>query len=218
MSNPSYDPNARGNDPSKMPPPPPPIDADRLDADVSAANAPTDPLGPNNPNFPLNAATEVAAKSKDIQDEERDRMEAAAMPADIPRTDPSKVYFESVQDDGDEPLATGAVIHAEDQFPTDDAKTGAALGAGGGMITGAIAGSAIGPGGTVAGAIIGGVVGGLASGAAVQAVDSIDDDGSPNEYPSVEEIRAEAAEEAEDNDYVDEDRNTVIVHRDPDTP
>lgn len=170
MSTPHYEPNPQSDPQPRTPP--------------------TDPLGPSNPNFPLDKATEEAAKAKCAHDEYALDSETEPVmppiPPDIPSTEPERKFFDAA--DAGVEADDVPVVAVEDDFPTEDAKLGAALGAGGGAITGAIAGSVVGPAGTVAGAVIGGLVGGVASGAAVQAVDAVDNDGSANELPDVDEV------------------------------
>ncbi|QYK54638.1 MAG: CsbD family protein [Fimbriimonadaceae bacterium] len=65
---------------------------------------------------------------------------------------------------------------------SNDADSALKGGAIAGAVVGGIAGAALGPGGAVGGAAIGGALGGAGSAAAVQAIDKVDEDGSPGEH------------------------------------
>lgn len=101
------------------------------------------------------------------------------------------IIDEAVEDEYNTAVVTTPGTIARDDVMTDDAKTGAAIGGVGSAVTGAIAGSMLGPAGAAIGAVAGGIVGAVASGAAVQAVDSVDNDGSINEGLHVDDDQAE---------------------------
>lgn len=101
------------------------------------------------------------------------------------------IIDEAVEDEYNTTVVTTPGTIARDDVMTDDAKTGAAIGGVGSAVTGAIAGSVLGPAGAAIGAVAGGIVGAVASGAAVQAVDSVDNDGSINEGLHVDDDQAE---------------------------
>jgi len=100
------------------------------------------------------------------------------------------IIDDAVSEEYNTAVVADAKVVANDDTVTDDAVTGATIGGLGSAAVGAIAGSLVGPVGAAIGAVAGGLVGAAASGAAVQAVDSVDNDGSPNEglHVSDEEV------------------------------